>query len=107
MSSSHPPKDQHPVEHTWSVDSIEEDVVRVEEDGARMLSVPAHLLPAGITEGQILRVTRTTTPADSSVVLTLAIDAAATRSALDASARKTAQMAAQSRKDDRAGDVVL
>ncbi|CAN5524539.1 hypothetical protein BH09GEM1_BH09GEM1_25510 [soil metagenome] len=106
-SSSHSPKDQSAGEHTWSVDSIEEGVVRVEEDGARMLSVPAHLLPAGITEGQILRVTRTATPAGSSIVVSLAIDVAATASALDTSARKTAQIAAESRKGDRGGDVVL
>ncbi len=107
MPRSRPPKGQPTAEHTWSVDSIEEGVVRVEEDGARMLSVPLHLLPAGITEGQILRVTRTTAPEDSSIVLTLAIDSAATASALDASARKTAQIAAESRKDDRGGDVAL
>jgi hypothetical protein len=93
--------------HTWSVDSIEEGTVRVEEDGVRMLTLPAHVLPAGTAEGQILRVTRTTAPNGDPIVVSIAIDTAATTAALETSARKTAQIAAQSRKSDRGGDVAL
>lgn len=94
-------------EHTWSVDSIEEGIVRVEEDGTRMLSVPSHSLPAGTTEGQILRVTRKTAPNGDPIVIHVAIDTAATTAALKASARKTGQIAAESLKKDRGGDVSL
>lgn len=94
-------------EHTWSVDSIEEGVARVEEDGTRMLTVPAHSLPAGTTEGQILRVTRKTAPSGDPIVVSIAIDTGATTAALKASARKTGQIATESLKKDRGGDVAL
>lgn len=94
-------------EHTWSVDSIEEGMVRVEEDGTRMLTVPIQSFPAGTTEGQILRVTRKTAPNGDPVVISIAIDTAATSAALKASARKTGRIAAQSSKGDPGGDVAL
>ena len=94
-------------EHTWSIDSIEAGVVRVEEDGARMLTVPSHQLPAGIKEGQLLRISRSTGSDGSVVVHSAVIDAAATGAALDASARKTAEIAARARKNDHGGDVAL
>lgn len=94
-------------EHTWAVDSIEEGMVRVEEDGTRMLTVPSHSVPAGTKEGQILRVTRKTAPNGDPIVVSIAIDTAATNAALKASARKTGQIAAESRKGDRGGDVAL
>ena len=46
------------LEHRWAVDSIEDGVARVEQDGASMLAVPAWLLPTGATEGQLLAVSR-------------------------------------------------
>ena len=107
MNSPREPKETSPSAHTWSVDSIEEGVVRVEEDGTRMLTVPSHIFPAGTTEGQILRVTRKTAPNGDPIVISIAIDTAATTAALDASAGKTAQITAQSRKNDRGGDVAL
>jgi hypothetical protein len=94
-------------EHTWSVDSIEEGVARVEEDGERMLTLPSHVLPAGTTQGQILRVTRRTAPNGDPIVISVAIDAAATKTSLRTSARKTAQIATESRKKDPGGDVAL
>ena len=94
-------------DHTWSVDSIEEGVARVEEDGKRVFTLPSHVLPAGTIEGQILRVTRKTAPSGDPIVIHIAIDTAATAAALETSARKTAQIAAQSRKSDRGGDVSL
>ncbi len=38
------------------VDAVEGDVVRAEFDGGRMLDLPAAWLPAGIAEGQVVRV---------------------------------------------------
>ncbi len=107
MSSSPSEHGKESAEHTWSVDAIEEGVVRVEEDGKRMLSLSSHLLPTGIAEGQILRVTRTLGTDGVPVVHTVALDSAATAAALEASLKQTAQIAAQSRKTDRGGDVNL
>lgn len=107
MSSTHKDPGKDANEHTWSVDSIESGVVRVEEDGERMLSVSPHQLPAGVTEGQILRVTRTLGADGVPTVHTITVDAKATASALDASLKQTAEMAAASRKRDRGGDVAL
>lgn len=99
--------DKSATAHTWSVDSIEEGMARVEEDGARMLTVPARVLPAGTTEGQILRVTRKTAPNGDPIVVSVAIDTAATTAALKTSARRTAEIASDSLKKDRGGDVAL
>lgn len=101
------PKEQAATEHTWTVDSIEEGTVRVEEDGTRMLTVPSHSVPSGTKEGQILRVSRKTAPNGDPIVVSIAIDTAATNAALEASARKTGQIAAESRKGDPGGDVAL
>src|SRR6476646_6593389 len=43
--------------HRWAVDGISDGMARVEEDGERMITVPAYLLPAGVREGQVLQVT--------------------------------------------------
>ena len=94
-------------EHSWSIDSIEAGVVRVEEDGAHMLTVPSHQLPSGIKEGQLLRVSRSTGSDGGILVHSAVIDAVATRAALDASAKRTAEIATEARKNDRGGDVVL
>lgn len=47
-----------PAEQRWVVDAVAEGVARVEVDGDRVVSVPAWLLPAGASEGDVLRVTR-------------------------------------------------
>lgn len=44
--------------HRWVVDSIEEGVAAVEEDGARLIHVPLWLLPEGCAEGDVLRARR-------------------------------------------------
>ena len=106
-TSSHLPKGQSPAEHTWSIDSIEAGVVRVEEDGAHMLTVPSHQLPPGIKEGQLLRVSRSTGSDGSMLVQSAVVDAVATRAALDASAKKTAEIATEARRNDCGGDVAL
>jgi hypothetical protein len=94
-------------EHRWAVDGIEEGMARVEEDGARMLVIPLHLLPAGTKEGQILRVTRGAATERDSVTLTIAIDDEATAKALARSRETIAGAMAASRKRDPGGDVSL
>lgn len=94
-------------EHSWSVDGIEEGVARIEEDGERMLQIPLHLLPAGAAEGQLLRVTRSSGSGPESIVVTIAIDHAATTVSLRKSKATTAQAMAASKKRDPGGDVAL
>jgi hypothetical protein len=94
-------------EHRWAIDGIEEGMARVEEDGARTITVPQYLLPAGAKEGDILRVTRATGRERGSVTLTIAIDEQATSEALARSRETTARAAAESRKRDPGGDVAL
>ena len=93
-------------EHRWAVESITEDVARVEEDGERMIAVARTLLPAGVTEGQLLRVTRA--PAsEGAKVLSVAADEAGTAQVMEKSKRKTDEIKASSLKIDRGGDVAL
>ena len=91
--------------HVWRIDGIEEGVARVEEDGDRMITVPASLLPPGATEGQRLQVTRSA--AKGSVTITISIDDARTAAELAASRSQTAAISAQSKKRDPGGDVAL
>jgi hypothetical protein len=64
---------------SWVVDSVTEGIAAVEEDGARMLAVPAWLLPAGAREGAVLRVSRRDEGAG--VSLRIEVDHAATAAA--------------------------
>ena len=96
-----------PDEHRWTVDGIEEDTARVEEDGERIITVPRYLLPAGAREGQILRVTRTGGKGKSPLVVTVEIDDEATAAALAASRTQTRKAMDASRKRDPGGDVSL
>lgn len=91
--------------HVWRIDGIDQGVARVEEDGDRMISVPAHLLPSGAGEGQRLQVTRSA--GRGSVTVTIALDDAGTTAELAASRSQTAAMSAQSKKRDPGGDVAL
>ena len=95
--------------HTWSIDSIEEGMARIEEDGGRMLSVPVESLPAGAKEGQILRVTMSDAEENTGdkVHISITIDLAATAAALKKSAATTAQAMKNSAKRDPGGDVTL
>ena len=85
----------------WVVDSVEEGIAAVEEDGARMLHVPAWLLPATAREGDVLRVSRRDEGA--AVSLRIEVDHAATEAALG---RSREQVSRLSRNDPR-GDIVL
>lgn len=87
---------------TWMVDSIEEGIAAVEEDGGRVLHVPLWLLPDGVREGQIVAVTREETP--GGVALTVAVDREATERALR---RSRAQVEGTPGHHDPGGDIVL
>jgi hypothetical protein len=93
-------------EHRWVVDGIEEGMARVEEDGERMITLPAYLLPAGAAEGQILRVTRGAEQKESVSVL-ISFDVQATERAMAQSKAKMARTMEASRKRDPGGDVAL
>jgi hypothetical protein len=93
--------------HRWAVDSIEDGIVRLEADGGRMLSLPVALLPAGVTEGQVLRVTRARGSEGDTVVLTIAVDARATSRTLAASKKAVTRTLGRSRRRDPGGDVSL
>ena len=93
-------------QHVWRIDGIEEGVVRVEEDGERMIAVPRHLLPAGCREGQVLQVRRAAAGRES-VTLTISIDPHATTAALEQSRTQTSAILAQSKKRDPGGNVSL
>jgi hypothetical protein len=95
------------VEHRWAVDSIESGTARVEEDGERIISVPEYLLPAGVTEGQLLRVTRAPAPAKGTAVITIAVDTEGTREAVSKSKATMASALEASKKRDPGGNVTL
>jgi hypothetical protein len=94
-----------PTTHRWAVDSISEGVARIEEDGEKMLSIPSDQLPPGVTEGQLLRVTRA--PGGKHAVLTIVIDSAGTQKAHRKSIETTTAAMTESKKKDRGGDVSL
>jgi hypothetical protein len=97
-----------PSEQRWIVDAVAEGVARVEVDGERVLSVPAWLLPAGVREGDVLRVTRQRERGRA--VVTLERDAAATgaaRSAAEARAARRAAPPAGEPGPDATGDIEL
>ena len=94
-------------EHRWAVDGIEESIARIEEDGVRMIAVPVHLLPPGVREGQLLRVTAATGAQPDTLVVTVALDVAGTNAALEKSRRTIAEASKTSKRRDPGGDVSL
>jgi hypothetical protein len=92
-------------DHRWTIDSMEEGTVRIEEDGTRIIHVPRYLLPAGAREGQVLRVTAK--PGKGSIELVIEIDEGAGTAALAKSKAQTAATMATSKKRDPGGDVSL
>lgn len=94
-------------EHQWVVDGVEEGMARVEEDGERMLTVPVYLLPTGVAEGHVLRVTRGAEKKKESVTLVISVDAEAAARAIAHSKDQTARTMAASKKRDPGGDVAL
>ena len=88
-------------ERRWVVDSMEEGIAAVEEDGARMLHVPVWLLPAAAREGDVLRVSRRDEGAASS--LRIEVDRAATEEGLGRSREQASRLS----HNDPGGDIVL
>jgi hypothetical protein len=88
-------------ERRWVVDSLEEGIAAVEEDGARMLHVPAWLLPPAAREGDVLRVSRRDEGAAS--VLRIEVDRAATEEAAGRAREQVSRLS----HNDPGGDIVL
>lgn len=84
----------------WVVDSIDEGVARIEEDGERIIHVPRWMLPDRVREGSVLAVTRVVE--DESLVLRIGHDERAEADALERSRRQV-----ESETGDEGGDVVL
>lgn len=70
--------------HTWVVDVIDDDAAAVEVDGRRITPVPRWILPAGVRDGDVLRVTHTRSGTRSR--LSIEVDRDATRLAFERSA---------------------
>jgi hypothetical protein len=91
--------------HRWVIDSIEEFVASVEVDAATMIHVPLWLLPDRAREGQVLLVQHDRPSGGTRSQLTVEVDDAATRQAMDASAAQTE--AGRKAGGDAGGDVRL
>lgn len=78
----------------WVVDLIEEGSASIEIESGATINLPAKLLPKGVKPGHVLRVT-------------IEIDEAETKRAMDASAAQVKKASAESRKRDPGGDIVL
>jgi hypothetical protein len=80
--------------HHWVIDVLEGSEASLEIEAGRTISVPASMLPAGARHGDVLRVT-------------IEVDPAATRQALERSAETVRKGREMSRKIDPGGDVQL
>ncbi|MDB4917466.1 MAG: hypothetical protein JWM95_5110 [Gemmatimonadetes bacterium] len=89
------------IEHRWAVESIEEDVARIEDDGKRMITVPLTVLPGTVTAGQVLKAVRTATS------FTVELDEAGTRDVLAKSRAVMDAAMTESKHRDIGGDVSL
>ena len=87
-------------QHTWVIDSIEEDVAAIEEDGERLRRVALWMLPPGVREGTTLIVTRRS-GSDGDLRLHVTIDRDAAPAGRDEE-RKRPRSAS-----DPGGDIVL
>ena len=81
-------------QHHWVIDLIEANEASIEIEAGRTISVPASMLPAGAKHGDVLRVT-------------IQIDPAATKQALERSAATVKQGREMSKKIDPGGDIQL
>ena len=91
-------------EHRWAVDGLGEETARVLEDGARTIAVPVYLLPPGVKEGDVLRVTRND-ERGGSVHIEVVLDDAASARALARSRRALERARLASERIDPGGDV--
>jgi len=90
--------------HRWVVDAIEESAASIEVDGDTMVTVPIWLLPDAARQGDVLRIAHDRPPKGERSMLTIEVDAAATKKALADSA---AQMSKARNKNDPGGDITL
>ena len=79
-------------QHYWVIDSIEEFVASIELGDGTMITVPQSQLPADAKQGDVLRVT-------------IEVDAAATKAALERSAAQVNKFRKQ--PNDPGGDIRL
>ena len=86
----------------WMVDSVEEGIAAVNDDGGRILHVPAWILPSGTREGDVLSVSRAP-EGDGACTLRIVIDRAATDEAL----RISREQVERRLPHDPGGDIVL
>src|SRR3954469_21348193 len=93
--------------HRWVVEAVRPGVVRAEEGGERMISIPPHLLPPGVTEGQVLRVTPAPGTGPDAIVLTIAVDREGAAKALRKSKAAIKEAMDTSARRDPGGDVAL
>jgi hypothetical protein len=90
------------VSRRWVVDSIEEGIAAVHEEGAGMVRLPAWMLPSGVREGDVLAVEQAV-DADGASSLRIAVDRAATEDAL----RRSREQVSRAARRDPGGDIVL
>jgi hypothetical protein len=83
----------------WVVDSIDEGIAAVEEDGERIVRVPRWMLPDEAREGSVLSVRRES--GDGGVVLRIELDARAEAEALERSRRQVGE------RSGDGGDITL
>ena len=94
----------HDGQHRWVVDSIEERAASVEVDGKDMITLPLWLIPDGAKEGDVLSVLHDRPVKGQRSMLTILVDGAATKKALDESA---AQVKKGAPAKDAGGDIRL
>lgn len=82
------------MKHQWVIDLIDGNEASVEIEAGRTISVPASMLPAGAKPGDVLRVT-------------IELDPAATKQALERSAATVKKGREMSKKLDPGGDIAL
>ena len=92
--------------HSWIVDVLDTHTASVEVDGGTMVTIPRWMLPAAAKEGHVLRVTHDRPAKGERSVLTIEIDAEATRRAMAQSAEQMARARTQA-KNDPGGDIAL
>ena len=90
-----------PSSHTWIVDVIEDGSASIEVDGRSVTPIPEWMLPVGVREGDVLSVTHEREEGKS--VLSIRVDAAAKKKAMQ---RSENQVSRKVRKD-RGGDIQL
>jgi len=86
---------------TWTVDSIEEGIAAVQDEGGKMAHFPAWLLPDCTREGDIVTAERSV---DGGVLtIRVQVDHAAT----DAALRRSREQLAELKRNDPGGDIYL